>query len=154
MNTLELQDYVRKPFPVKCIQVTPENMSEVAKWCGGKIRTTTPKDPTRANKYIQVEVPGAQKDRHSRAYAHDWVLHMNNGYKVYNDRAFKDAFEPPRPVEDETPNVAVISNSGSGQHWFTQEERNALRFVTAFLRTINNDSDTDAESNSSSERAS
>ena len=33
--TLKIEHYTRKPFPVEAVQVTEENLNEVAESCGG-----------------------------------------------------------------------------------------------------------------------
>jgi hypothetical protein len=80
--------YVRKPFYVDAVQVTKENMVEVAGWCGGEIRTT--KNNT---KYIFVRVIRPIKESQCMAFVDDWVLGAGTSYKVYKDRIFRETFE-------------------------------------------------------------
>lgn len=82
--------YERKPFTVQAIQVTPQNMREVAEWCGGVI---VPGE--RAGKKqdcIQVDVKNALNEKQKYAFANDWVLKGTNGKKVYTSRAFNGCF--------------------------------------------------------------
>jgi hypothetical protein len=37
--TLATTKYVRKPFEVEAVQVTEENLEEVAQWCHGELQT-------------------------------------------------------------------------------------------------------------------
>jgi hypothetical protein len=137
--TFKVEKYVRKSFPVDCVQVTAENMSAVARWCNGDIRTTTPRNPAEAKNYIYLDVPKARDDRHQRAYIGDWVLRMHNGFKFYNDRAFKEAFELPEVREvPSTENIVRQTNSGSGffATVLSPDEREALKLVTAFSKTL------------------
>jgi hypothetical protein len=87
--TIEIGNYIRKPFEVEAIQVTDENIEEVAKWCKGKL-----KENEAGKKYILVKVHNAATDRHKQAFATDWVFYSRStGYKVYSDRAFNGSFD-------------------------------------------------------------
>jgi hypothetical protein len=79
---------VRKPFEVDCVQVTAENLEEVAEWCQGDIRLNDKGDG-----YVKVRVHSPLTERQTKAFAGDWVLYANKGYKVYTEKAFDRAFE-------------------------------------------------------------
>jgi hypothetical protein len=102
---LNPQKYVRRPFPVEAVEVTADNMREVANWCGGRVRTDRQHWSSRSGeKYVQVHVPRALNDRQTMAYVGDWVLYSGNGpngFKVYNPKAFETSFvkEAERMVE-------------------------------------------------------
>lgn len=148
MTSFEVQRYVRKSFDVECVQVTEENMSAVARWCKGSIRTTEPRNPATAKQYIHLSVPKVKDERHERAYIGDWVLRMNYGFKFYNDRAFHEAFELPKQTP--TPSdIGQQTNSASGffARVLSPEEHDALKLVTAVSKTL-------VELAGSSERAS
>lgn len=91
------QKYVRKPFAVDAVEVTEDNMHDVAKWCGGRVRTDTRSWGNRkGQKFIKVRVANPLNERQTMAYIGDWVLSSNtgpNGYKVYTPRAFVESFE-------------------------------------------------------------
>lgn len=89
---LELENAIRKSFPVKVIKVTPENMEEVAEWCGGQIRYVTQKGTKNKVPFIQVKVQGTATPRQKTAFAGDRVLNMGNGFKVYTPKAFENNF--------------------------------------------------------------
>jgi hypothetical protein len=78
--------YVRKPFYVDAVQVTLDNMPQVAKWCEGKVIVETPP-------YIKVRVKRPLAERQTRAFVGDWVLNSGNGYKVYTQSSFEKNFE-------------------------------------------------------------
>jgi len=79
---------VRRPFEVDCVQVTSENMEEVAEWCMGNLNITD-----KADKFIKVRVHSPLTERQTKAFAGDWVLYANKGFKVYTEKAFNNAFE-------------------------------------------------------------
>lgn len=82
--------FVRKPFYVDAVQVTDENMHEVAQWCGGQVQ----QELTQVKPYIKVRVHRPLNERQSRAFVGDWVLYgVTGGYKVYTPKAFENSFE-------------------------------------------------------------
>jgi hypothetical protein len=87
---MKLKDYKRKTFIVEGIQVTEENMFEVAVWCDGLIiQPTRPNDSA----FIKVRVHRPLSERQTKAFVGDWILKTKNSYKVYPDKAFKASFE-------------------------------------------------------------
>lgn len=85
---IEWTKYTRKPFPVNAIQITADNMEEVAKAIGSEIRTDH-----HGAKYVYVEVFKPLNDRQTKGYIGDWMLSANNGYKAYTDKAFQNSFD-------------------------------------------------------------
>ena len=99
MNEMLPALYCRKRFDVEAVQVTPENMADVAKWCNGDViqcgadgsddlSTSADRD------YIKVKVSRPLNEKQTRAFSGDWVLKAGTGFKVYTDRAMKNSFEP------------------------------------------------------------
>lgn len=84
---LETVKYVRKPFYIDAVQVTAENLADVAKWADGDVRSDE------NAKYIHVRVHRPINDRQSKAYVGDWVLYAGTGFKVYTPKAFAQSFE-------------------------------------------------------------
>jgi hypothetical protein len=95
--TIKTEKYARKPFDVEAIQVTDENMIEVAKWCLGDIRNTLVSnkagDEKETQTYIKVRVRNPLNERQTKAFKGDWVLKSGNGFKVYTENAFKKSFD-------------------------------------------------------------
>ncbi len=83
--------YVRKPFEVDAVQVTAENLEELAEWCQGTLEEDN-------RPYIRVRVARPLNERQTKAYAGDWVLYAGTGFKVYTSKAFHRTFEQ-KPVE-------------------------------------------------------
>lgn len=90
--------YSRKPFVVEAIQVTSNNVFEVAEWCNGEVKKSSPKSApagqTGEELYVKVKVIKAQNDKQSQAFVGDWVLRSGNNFKVYTNKAFLTTFEP------------------------------------------------------------
>lgn len=96
--TLDVKKYVRRPFAVEAVQVTPDNIHEVAKWCGGRVKKTDPSHWSEhaGQQYIKVRVPRALNERQTMAYYGDWVLSSGtgpSGFKVYTPKAFTSSFQ-------------------------------------------------------------
>lgn len=90
---LETFKYVRKPFDIDAVQVTTDNIQEVATWVDGEVRTDN------LGQYVKVRVHRPLNDRQTKAYVGDWVLYAGTGYKCYTPKAFASSFER---VSDET----------------------------------------------------
>lgn len=87
--SISTDTFARKPFHVEAVQVTPENMADVAEWCEGTIHSG--KDGAR---YIKVNVLRPLNARQTKAFVGDWVLAKNNAFKVYTESAFEKTFDP------------------------------------------------------------
>lgn len=86
---MKTSTFVRKPFKVEGIQVTEENMPEVAKWCRGTLERDRSQKP-----YIAVNVQKAANERQKQGFVGDWILKFNNGFKVFQDKSFHNTFQP------------------------------------------------------------
>lgn len=92
MTPLEILQYVRKPFEVSAIQVTEENMNDIADWAGGEVR-----ENAEGKKFVKIETYRPINSRQTRAFVGDWVLYAGekiNSFKVYTEVAFKNSFDP------------------------------------------------------------
>lgn len=85
---MQPEKYVRKPFEIEAVQVTTENMTEVEAWCKGEIIAADDSAP-----FIKVKVFKPMGERQTQAYAGDWVLFFNGGFKVYLDSSFTRSFD-------------------------------------------------------------
>ena len=86
--------FVRKPFFVDAVEVTIENMADVAAWCGGEIKKNNDAETTT---YIEVNVQRPLHPNQTRAFPGCWILRSGssgNNFKVYTNKAFKAAFDP------------------------------------------------------------
>lgn len=98
--TVVTEKYVRKPLFVDAVQVTRENLAEVAKWCQGEIKDLNDKaldqgsaENETLERYIYVRVHNPKTVRQCKAFVDDWILYTERGYKVYTHKAFRNAFE-------------------------------------------------------------
>ena len=87
---MNIQKYTRRPFTVQAVQVTLENMREVAEWCGGVVVEADRPE----NSYIKAKIARPLNKRQTQAFAGDYVLKMGRGVKIYLEKAFDKAFVP------------------------------------------------------------
>lgn len=85
---LQIAQFTRKPFIVEAVQVTAENMFEVAAWCKGEIK----KAPD-GKQYIKVEVARPMHERQTMAFVKNWVLSAETGFKVFGDKPFVHSYQ-------------------------------------------------------------
>jgi hypothetical protein len=144
---LEIVKYTRKPIVVDAVEVTEENLEEVAQWCNGSVRTSSGPAPDGDQRYVKVRVHNPLSDRQTTAFPGDHVLYANSGFKVYTPNAFKKAFVR----ADEEPEI-VHRDAGTGQY-VTEEYAEANPETTVSEtsggdvsgETIRSDSDTTPE---------
>lgn len=90
--SVKTQKFLRKSFPVDAVQVSPENIEEVAKWCAGEIKHDGEKEGHLSRDYISVRVAYPINPRQTQAYFGDWVLKSGKSFKVYTNSAFEKSF--------------------------------------------------------------
>lgn len=86
---MELSNYVRKPFIVEAVEVTPENIGEIAELVG------TLREKDNGTPYIQVDrrlVPNIY-----RVYLGFWMTRMGDNIRCYSKRIFREQFTPSTP---------------------------------------------------------
>jgi hypothetical protein len=88
--SLLIEQYTRKPFTIDAVQVTLDNMEEVAKWAGGEI--VVEKRGERLIQFIKIDVNRPLNDRQTKAFVEDWVLRAGSGFKCYSKKAFPACF--------------------------------------------------------------
>lgn len=80
---MEFTTYIRKPFSIDAVQITEDNMKDVAKLIG-KIRT---RDGVR---YIAVDPRVVPVVRH--AYVGWYLTRFEDSYRCYTPKLFKSQF--------------------------------------------------------------
>lgn len=89
---MEFTDFVRKPFSVEAVEVTEENIAEIAELVG----TLRYKD--NGVPYIAVDrrlVPNIY-----RVYPGFWMTRMGDNIRCYSKKIFKEQFTPSTPDID------------------------------------------------------
>lgn len=86
---MEFNDFVRKPFAVEAVEVTTENIEEVAKHVG------TLQKKTDGTPFIQVDrrlIPNVY-----RVYPGFWMTRMGDNIRCYSRRVFTEQFVRANP---------------------------------------------------------
>ena len=94
---LVTESFAHTPLFVDAVQVTDENMAELAVWCDGTQATNE-----LGLFYVKVNVIRPLRTRQTMAFAGDWVLRTNTGFKVYTNNAFKKSFVPVKSLSRTT----------------------------------------------------
>lgn len=86
MSKIKTIPFIHTPLIVQAIQVTEDNMADVAEWCGGSIKY----DGIGIRRpYIDVKVNHPLRREHTMAYVGCWVTFTKQGFKVYAEDKFR-----------------------------------------------------------------
>jgi hypothetical protein len=83
---LDYQTFVRTPFKIEAVEVTEENITQIAEMLGSKIY----EDNRTGNTFIGVDneqMPGIY-----RIYAGFWVTRMGHRFRAYSQQRFLKEF--------------------------------------------------------------
>lgn len=125
---MQLKSFVRKPLYINAVQVTEENMEEVAEYFAEEgARIEVEDDGTR---YIKIDVKIIVNRRLTMAKAGDWVtmstvpvvrkgvVETKRSLRVFLDKAFKKEFEtttePANPDQDQL-DISVPMTVGASE---------------------------------------
>ncbi len=88
---MNFASYTRKPFTVEAVEITEENISEVAEFVG------TVRKKEDGTSYIQVDrrlIPNVY-----RVYPGFFMTRMGDNVRCYSAKIFNEQFEQDQPVE-------------------------------------------------------
>jgi hypothetical protein len=86
------QDYVRKPFPVQAVLVTPLNIEELAKLCDSKILEGE-KEGNFSRQYFKIRVDKPINDRQTEVHVGDYLVRQGRKFKSYQEKQFRSTFD-------------------------------------------------------------
>lgn len=128
--SIKPRQFVRKAFYVTGVQVTEDNMAEVAEWCGGTVR-----ENGEGHLFIKVHTTKAIYDRQTRALPGDWVLKAGKNWKVYTNKAFEEVFEAVRK-NDERTDKEETKVDGDPTSKLSEEAREALLMIAKNIQNV------------------
>lgn len=103
---MELQEYVRKPFPVKAVEITFQNAYEVAEWCRGRVELKSTRLLGGAGKGV-MDLPtvvfkgtGDNRDKEFTGGLGDFIVELRGSFRVFKKQQFKATFEPVAKKEE------------------------------------------------------
>lgn len=114
--TLEFNEFVRKPFVVEAVEVTVDNMAEIAKYVG-ELREKDDGTP-----FIYVDrrlVPNI-----FRVYPGFFMTRMGDNIRCYSRRVFMEQFVQNRPDLNEW--VTYMNNGAGEESGYTATVSNAV----------------------------
>ena len=94
-ETMETTQYTRKPFPVSAVQVTLQNIDQVAEWCHGSVElvntrmlgTETPLP------VIKIQGQGDNRGKTFTAALGCYVVEQKGSFRVYKPAQFDASFD-------------------------------------------------------------
>lgn len=94
---MKIETFVRRPFDVDAVQVTPQNAEEIAEWCGGKVGTAEYKVAGTKVPLNIVLVPGNGPNvgRMVEARIGSWVVGHLGNFRVYQNKQLHNQFAKP-----------------------------------------------------------
>lgn len=102
-STMQIENFIRRPFDVRAVQVTPQNAAEVAEWCGGTVGKAKYKLLGSFDTELDtVVVPGSGVSQGKTFVAKigSWVVELDGSFRVYRKRQMQEMFIK---RNDETP---------------------------------------------------
>lgn len=88
---MEIDNYVRRSFGVKAVQVTEQNIGGVAEWLGTMIRIDRPKHGERPH----VEIPSGHVHNRIKVpvFVGEWITMTHGAYQRWADKKFQATFQ-------------------------------------------------------------
>jgi hypothetical protein len=96
---MEFEEYVRRSFPIRAIQITEENIGDVAVYAGTVVRIDSKRWNGEPHILILTEHSNRQPQMHP-LFIGDWVTETDAGLQRYKDNRFRTTFEP-KPTDYE-----------------------------------------------------
>src|SRR5688500_5754916 len=95
-SLMKTEKFLRRPFEVNAVQVTPQNAAEIAEWCGGTVGEADYKLAGFVCKMGTVLVPGngPNKGRNIEARIGSYVLELDGKFRVLRKQQFHEMFSP------------------------------------------------------------
>jgi hypothetical protein len=107
---MDTQQYTRKPFPVTAVQVTLQNIDEVAEWSKGTIEQVSTKmlGTETPLPVIKIQSQGDNRGKEFTATLGCYVVELKGSFRVYKPAQFDASFEL-LPVQEADTNGNVPS---------------------------------------------
>jgi hypothetical protein len=95
---METTKYDRKPFTVNAVELTLDNVGEVAAWCKGTVEQVTAKvlGTTMKLPVVKIQGQGAAKSKTFVANLGHFIAEYNGSFRVYKPAVFREMFQKSR----------------------------------------------------------
>lgn len=94
---MEIREFERRPFTVSAVQVTLENVEEVANWCGGKVEMEKVKLVGTETELPCIRLQSQNKQEFTASLGH-WIVELKGSFRTYKAPAFDASFVEKRPT--------------------------------------------------------
>lgn len=113
---MDIKEYTRKTFPVNAVQVTLENIEQVADWCKGAIEQVETKmlGTVAMLPVIKLKGQGENRGKDFVATLGCYVVEFKGSFRVYKPVQFDASFEE-RVYQDEP------GSNAEAKKFFTDE---------------------------------
>lgn len=113
--SLNVEKFIRKVRPVEAVQVTMDNLQEVADWCGGLV--VPPGSIVGQNNtepYVFVNVRNPRNDADKQAFPTMWVIREDfRNNRIVTNKQFKNSYGPVEKRQPATTGVPPQSASAA-----------------------------------------
>lgn len=95
--TISTREFVASAIKIDAVQVTNENIHDLAAWCHGDVKdySNTLLDFPDQRLYIQFIATDRQfRSRQALAFVDDWIFTHQKKFDTLQDKAFKEEFQP------------------------------------------------------------
>lgn len=101
---MDTQKFARRQFALEAVQVTPTNMNEVARWCGGKVAPADYKMMGGIHKMpegcVLLPKQGLKANKTYKVLIGHWITKHNGQFRTWTLEAFEASFEPVAPNDE------------------------------------------------------
>jgi hypothetical protein len=101
---MEFEEYVRRSFTIKALQITEENIAEIATHVGTQVLTDRNRWGGKPHVLLLTDHPNQHTQMHP-LFVGDWVTETDAGLQRYKDNRFRTTFEKKPADEDKRKKV-------------------------------------------------
>lgn len=116
---METNEYIRKPFTVTAVEVTFENINEVAEWCKGTVAMENTRLLGTETKLpvIKLKGQGDSRGKEFTATLGCYIVELKGAFRIYKQVQFFQSFEQKVPLQEENK-----ADADPGEIWTPVEE--------------------------------
>ena len=120
---MDIKQYTRKPFPVAAVQVTLQNIDEIAEWCKGTIEQVSTKmlGTMTFLPAVKIQGQGENRGKEFTATLGCWVVEHKGSYRVYKPAQFEATFDELAAEEDSAKYINGVVDGVSQAHVHPEE---------------------------------
>lgn len=112
---MDIKQFTRKPFPVNAVQVTLQNVDEVAQWCGGDValRPTKMMGTYTDLPVILLKGQGENRGKDFEAALGCWIVELKGSFRSYKPQQFESSFDEyvDQETQQDEPEPYVVPNA-------------------------------------------